>query len=290
MSLRDVAGELERLLGIKLDANDAKRVGGGSINDAYRVATDRGAVFLKLNSADGFDMFDAEVDGLRALRQSRGMTVPEVLAHGVAADAAFLALEWLDLSRGTAAAETALGAALALQHRVVSERFGWQRDNYIGLTRQPNDWSGDWITFLGDQRLGHQLRLAVENAIPFPLRESIEQLLSRLSEFFFDEAVAASLLHGDLWSGNWGATGDDRPCVFDPAVYFGDREADIAMTRLFGGYGENFYIAYEAEWPLSRGWERRVDLYNLYHLLNHFNLFGGGYVPQIAAALKRLSD
>ncbi|MGI9257330.1 MAG: fructosamine kinase family protein [Gammaproteobacteria bacterium] len=290
MSLLEVTGELEHLLGTKLSLSDAKRVGGGSINDAYRVSTDRGPLFLKLNSAVNDDMFEAEVDGLRALREARSIIVPEVLAYGVAADTAFLALEWLNLGRRSAMAEAALGVALARQHRVVSERFGWHRDNYIGLTRQPNDSASDWVAFYRDTRLGFQLKLAVENNIPAAIRKSIEQLLNRIGEYFGEEAVPPSLLHGDLWAGNWGTTADGQACIFDPAVYFGDREADLAMTRLFGGYGRDFYMAYEAEWPLASGWERRVDLYNLYHLLNHFNLFGEGYLSQVTAALNRLTD
>lgn len=290
LSLLDVTGELEHLLGTRLDTSNAKRVGGGSINEAYRVATDGGPVFLKLNSATNVDMFEAEADGLRALREAGTIVVPEVLAHGVAADTAFLALEWLTLGRRTAMAEAALGVALARQHRIVSEQFGWHRDNYIGLTRQSNGVASDWTVFFRDTRLGLQLRLAVDRGIPVPIRESVEQLLVRVGTFFAEETVSPSLLHGDLWSGNWGATADGQACIFDPAVYFGDREADLAMTRLFGGFGRDFYVAYDTEWPLSSGWERRVDLYNLYHLLNHFNLFGEGYLSQITAALNRLTD
>ena len=290
LSLLDVTRELETLLGTRFDPSDAQRVSGGSINDAYRLESDRGPIFLKLNSATHVDIFEAEVDGLHALREARAIDVPEVLAHGIAAGTAYLALEWLNLSRSTGIAQTALGVALARQHRAVSEQFGWHRDNYIGLTRQPNDSANNWVAFYRDARLGFQLRLAVDNGMPASIRRSTEQLLSRIGMFFTEEAVSPSLLHGDLWSGNWGVTADGRACVFDPAVYCGDREADLAMTRLFGGYGRDFYIAYEAEWPLSSGWERRVDLYNLYHLLNHFNLFGEGYLPQIVAALNRLTD
>jgi protein-ribulosamine 3-kinase len=245
-------------------------------------------VFLKINRADKLDMFDAEVDGLEALRAARSVTVPGVLAWGVADGAAYLVLEWLDMAASSAASERALGAALARQHRVTSQHFGWRRDNYIGSTPQTNRESSDWVTFFCDVRLGFQLKLAIANGLPSAVQSSMDDLMSGVETFFGAEPIVPSLLHGDLWSGNRSATVDGGACIFDPAVYFGDREADLAMTRLFGGFGPDFYLAYEAEWPLAAGWQKRVGLYNLYHLLNHFNIFGGGYLGQIEATVDRL--
>ncbi len=289
MKLLEVSRELELKLGLKLDPQCAKRVGGGSINEAFRIETDNGPVFLKINSADRLDMFKAEVDGLEALKEACAVTVPRVIGCGATGGASWLAIEWFDLGSRSSASESEFGGALARQHQVTSEQFGWWRDNFIGSTPQSNAESSDWVTFYCDKRLGFQLAIAVENGIPAALRESIDELMSGLERFFGAESITPSLLHGDLWSGNWGVTSSGQACIFDPAVYFGDREVDLAMTRLFGGFGPEFYSVYESEWPMAEGWERRVDLYNLYHLLNHFNLFGAGYLSQISAALDRLS-
>lgn len=288
MNLLGVSHELDANVGIKLDPGSASRVGGGSINQAYRVESNSGPVFLKINQAEKLDMFEAEVDGLAALRDADAVTVPDVLGWGVVHGASYLALEWLDMTSSSAASERALGAALARQHGVTSEQFGWRRDNFIGSTPQRNRESGDWVTFYCDERLGYQLELGMANGLPSAMQGSMNDLLNGLEKLFGAEPIVPSLLHGDLWSGNWGATADGGACIFDPAVYYGDREADLAMTRLFGGFGPDFYSAYEAEWPLADGWQTRVGLYNLYHLLNHFNLFGSGYLGQIEATLDRL--
>ena len=187
--------------------------------------------------------------------------------------------KWIDFGGRTALAERRLGAGLARQHRATADQFGWHRHNTIGATPQRNTQTADWIEFLRRERLGFQLDLAARRGLPGELLARGRRLLAGLEAFFPGHRPGPSLLHGDLWSGNWGADADGSPYIFDPAVYHGDREADLAMTRLFGGFGRGFYTAYEEAWPLPRGWERRVDLYNLYHLLNHFNLFRGG-LPQ----------
>lgn len=288
MNLTLATDELLRDTGIEAQPTKATTVGGGSISQAYRVPSSRGPLFVKLNQAIDVAMFEAEADGLRALQDGGAVGVPAVYCVGSVEDTAYLFLQWLDLGAKSPAAERALGRGLARQHRISSEHFGWRRDNTIGSTRQPNDPDDDWITFLRDRRLGFQLSLAAENGLPRANQEAGAALLGGLERFFGDEAPAPSLLHGDLWSGNWGATTSDVPYVFDPAVYFGDREADLAMTRLFGGFTRAFYDAYMAEWPLRSGWETRVDLYNLYHLLNHFNLFGSQYLPQVSRVLGLL--
>ena len=288
MNLTQATDDLLRDTGIEAQPTKATTVGGGSINQAYRVPSSRGPLFVKLNQAVDVAMFEAEADGLRALEDGGAVGVSAVYCVGSVEDTAYLFLQWLDLGAKSPAAERALGRGLARQHRISSEHFGWRRDNTIGSTRQPNDPDDDWITFLRDRRLGFQLSLAAENGLPRADQEAGTALLGGLERFFGDEEPAPSLLHGDLWSGNWGATASDVPYVFDPAVYFGDREADLAMTRLFGGFTRAFYNAYMAEWPLRSGWETRVDLYNLYHLLNHFNLFGNHYLPQVSRVLGLL--
>ncbi len=289
MNLTQATHELQRNTGIEAEPTEATAVGGGCISQAYRVPSSQGPLFVKLNHAVGVAMFEAEADGLQALQDGGALAVPAVYCVGRVEETAYLFLAWLDLVAKTPAAETALGRGLARQHRISSDHFGWRRDNAIGSTHQPNDPHDNWIDFLRDRRLGFQLNLAAGNGLPRAEQEAGAALLSGLERFFGGEAPAPSLLHGDLWSGNWGSTTSDVPYVFDPAVYFGDREADLAMTRLFGGFSRAFYDAYMTEWPLRPGWESRVDLYNLYHLLNHFNLFGGSYLPQISGVLARLA-
>ena len=289
MNLTQATHELQRNTGIEADPAEATAVGGGSISQAYRVPSSQGPLFVKLNHAAGLAMFEAEADGLMALKDGGALAVPAVHCVGSVEETAYLFLHWLDLEPKSQAAERALGRGLARQHRISGEQFGWRRDNVIGSTHQPNDPNDNWIDFLRDRRLGFQLGLAAENGLPLADQEMGAALLGGLEKFFGGEAPAPSLLHGDLWSGNWGSTTSDVPYVFDPAVYFGDREADLAMTRLFGGFSPVFYDSYMTEWPLPSGWDTRVDLYNLYHLLNHFNLFGSGYLPQISSVLAQLS-
>lgn len=222
-------------------------------------------------------MFRAESEGLEALRAA-GVRAPEPYAHGVRGDEAFIEMEELRL--GAAPDWPALARMLAGLHRHTGARFGWERDNWIGLAPQLNGWRDDWLEFYRERRLAPQLERAglVAQAAP---------LLERLEIFFEGYRPAPSLLHGDLWNGNVGFT-LEGPVIFDPAVYYGDREADLAMTELFGGFPRAFYAAYESAWPLDPGYARRKHLYNLYHLLNHLNLFGGGYLAQVRAALRNL--
>ena len=225
--------------------------------------------FLKQGAAQRADAYAAEADGLEALRPH--IRVPRVLERGIKDGNAFILLEQLDLQRGGDFAE--LGRMLAKLHRHTGPRFGWARDNYIGLAPQINSWRDRWGEFFLECRLRPQAKLA---AVAF----SEKKVLGLLQ----DHAPKPSLLHGDLWNGNVGFT-KDGPVVFDPAVYYGDREADLAMTELFGGFPREFYEAYG---PLDEGYARRKHLYNLYHLLNHLNLFGGGYRGQVDACLGLL--
>lgn len=286
MSIEDVVADLRERHGI--DCVGADPIGGGSINSAYRVRGRSGRLFVKVNRADMLTMFEAEAAGLKALRNAEACAVPEVEALGATASHAYLALGWIELASGGALAEARLGRELAKQHAVGSATFGWFRDNTIGATPQPNLEDSDWLGFWRKQRLGHQSSLAVANGLPAELARGLERLSENLEFWLGDYRPKPSLLHGDLWGGNWGSTADGTPYLFDPAVYFGDREADLAMTRLFGGFGAAFYAAYEEQWPLAEGAAERVTLYNLYHLLNHFNLFGSAYLSGIATSLERL--
>ena len=280
----------ERLqaVGIAVDSGLAPTpVGGGDINAAWRAETDSGSVFLKTGAKDSLAMFSAEAEGLTELAAAKALRVPEVLATGQTRDHAFLALEWLPFERSGPDRGRLLGERLAKMHRTTSSRFGWHRDNTIGLTPQHNSWCDSWLEFFAEHRLGFQLMLAAQNGFGGALQERGERLLARLPMFFEHHAPLPSLLHGDLWGGNW-ASCDGEPVIFDPAVYYGDRETDIAMTRLFGGFGSAFYDAYETAWPLPDGSPERQQLYQLYHVLNHLNLFGAGYLGRAEALITAL--
>jgi protein-ribulosamine 3-kinase len=258
----------------RLHIESAQPVGGGCIHECYKVLIDGRAFFLKTSQASQADNFAAEADGLMALRNA-GLRVPAPVAHGAAGEQAYLLLELLELkSKGDWAA---LGRTLAEAHCRSGPRFGWSRDNYIGSTPQINAWCDDWAEFWRERRLIPQLELARRNG--FDLRFE-EDLLK-------NHSPQPALLHGDLWSGNAGFT-SEGPVVFDPAVYYGDREADLAMTELFGGFPREFYKAYEETYPLEDGYRLRKHLYNLYHLLNHLNLFGAGYLGQVQRTLGLL--
>jgi len=265
----------------------ATPVSGGSINQSYRLGSRDGlSYFVKLNDAQHLAMFTAESDGLAAITTTHTLRAPRPIIHGIAGHQSFLVLEHLTLtSRGDA---KTLGTQLAAMHRHTAPQFGFAQDNFIGTTPQPNTWADDWITFWREQRLGFQLELAAQNGYGGEIRELGERLLDELPAFFDGYIPQPSLLHGDLWSGNHAYLTDGSPMIFDPATYYGDRECDIAMTKLFDGYPTTFYNAYQSAWPLDAGYENRRDLYNLYHILNHANLFGGGYAQQAEGMMKRL--
>jgi len=258
-------------------------VSGGDISAAWRV----GNLFLKTGPASSSDMFSAEAEGLSELAAPGAIRIPQVVACGVHSDTAFLATEWLELGRATRDTEARLGEQLALLHATTRDRFGWHRDNTIGLTPQHNDWSDDWIDFFRERRLGFQLQLAAEHGFSGSLQEQGARLLKRLPVFFENHGPRPALLHGDLWGGNWGSC-EGAPVIFDPAVYYGDPESDLAMTRLFGGFGPAFYDAYAAHTPPAAGSHDRCDLYQLYHVLNHLNLFGSAYLGRAQELINKL--
>jgi len=265
-------------------------IGGGDIHQAFSVSDSARRYFVKANRAGRLPMFDAEADALHALTVTHTVRVPQPLCSGTAAGQAFLVLEYLDLhSSGDAAL---LGRQLARLHRAPQAQagsgFGWARDNWIGSTPQPNGWLHDWIAFWRDRRLGFQLKLAAQNGYGDALQRDGDTLLAHLDAFFDGYAPDPSLLHGDLWGGNHGFLADGSPVIFDPAVYFGDRECDLAMSELFGGFSPDFYATYCEAWPLDAGYAVRRTLYNLYHILNHANMFGGGYVAQAQRMMARL--
>ncbi len=283
-----LAVTLGSALGRKVDGAPAAEVHGGCIGRCWRWETATGPVFVKEAGPGRLGTLEAERDGLEALRATGALRVPAPLALGACEGGSFLVLEWIDFRPASPAVEERLGEQLAALHRNRADRFGFDHDNYIGSTPQPNGWSGDWVAFLRGARIGFQLDLAARNGHGGRLQERGRQLLDLLGVFFATYRPAPSLLHGDLWAGNWGADASGMPVIYDPAVYYGDREADIAMTRLFGGFGPRFHSAYVASWPLDQAAGTRRDLYNLYHVLNHLNLFGGSYRGQAESMIDKL--
>lgn len=283
-----LAEALAEALGREVATAPAREVHGGCINVCWRWETATGPVFVKQAETSRLVMLEAERDGLAELAQADAVRVPAPLAVGACGDGAFLALEWVEFGRGSRAVDATFGEQLAWLHRHRAARYGFARDNTIGSTPQPNGWHDDWVRFFRERRLGFQLDLAAGGGYGGRLQDRGRRLAEVMEVFFSSYRPAPSLLHGDLWGGNWGADSEGRPVIYDPAAYYGDREADIAMSQLFGGFGAGFYSAYVASWPLDADAGTRRDLYNLYHVLNHLNLFGGGYRGQAEDMIDRL--
>ncbi len=281
-----IAARIREGTGVPFDPDPPRHLGGGCINTALRLADGEQQWFAKTNSAERLAMFEAEAEGLNAMADTGTIRVPRALCTGAHDGQSFIVMEYIESGSAGPEGQTEAGRQLAAMHRHTAERFGWHRDNTIGATHQPNDWRDDWITFWREQRLGFQLELVGHNGYP-SLQRAGEQLLDRF-QVLIDHDPAPSLLHGDLWGGNITFDREHRPVIFDPAVYYGDREADLAMTELFGGFGRDFYAAYRETWPLDPGYGMRKTLYNLYHILNHTNLFGGGYAGQAQSMIDRL--
>lgn len=263
-------------------------VHGGDINQAFCLSLESQRYFVKIQQQAPAGFFAAEADGLRRLAETRQIRVPQVLAWGQAGDVDFLALEWIELSRADSVAQAQLGQQLARLHRLQQPRFGGGWDNWIGTTLQHSPNSDDWVAFYRDHRLQPQLQWARQKGFG-ELSQLAEPVLQRMAGLFVGYEPQPSLLHGDLWSGNQAMDASGMPVIFDPAVSIGDREFDLAMTELFGGFSAEFYSAYQVEWPLDAGYAQRRDLYQLYHVLNHLNLFGSGYLGQAKQLLRRLS-
>lgn len=281
----DMAAHISQVTGQPFKVAQTNSIGGGCINQAYRVSDGQQAFFVKLNQASQLAMFEAELAGLKEMYNSQTIRVPQPLCVGLAGNSAYIVMEWLNLG-GRGNAWDAMGQNLAAMHRTSSDLgFGWHRANTIGETHQPNDWQESWLSFWRDQRLGYQFRLAKRRGGSFPQQQ---KLLAALPELLSGHDPMPSLVHGDLWSGNAAITAAGEPVIFDPAMYYGDREVDLAMTELFGRFPADFYDAYEAVYPLAPGYLLRKNLYNLYHILNHFNLFGGGYAAQANRMIDQL--
>jgi protein-ribulosamine 3-kinase len=277
-SWKAVAASIARATAEPFQVDHAHPVGGGCINQGFHLQGSGREFFVKLNTASALPMFEAEAAGLEEIAATKTVRVPLPICTGNNRERAWLVLQYLPLSNGGPHAMALLGERLAAMHRTARERFGWKRDNTIGSTPQVNAQLSHWGEFWTRHRLGYQLDLAARNGHRGELQRKGGLLLERIPHLLAGHRPIASLLHGDLWGGNAGATTDNEPVIFDPAVYYGDREVDLAMTMLFGGFSSEFYLAYESAWPLDSGHRERRDLYNLYHVLNHLNLFGSSYL------------
>jgi protein-ribulosamine 3-kinase len=282
----ELAAAIGRATGEAFVPKATRAVSGGDISEAFTLGDGVRTFFVKVQPAARLAMFEAEAAGLAELAAANAVRVPQVICHGVADGRAYLVLEYLPLRPHGDAAQ--LGRQLAQQHRADAARFGGARDNWIGGTPQPNVWTDDWIEFWRVHRLGFQLKLAAQNGCGGALQRDGEALMARLEAFFAAYRPQPSLLHGDLWGGNHGFLDDGTPVIFDPAAYCGDRECDLAMSELFGGFAPAFHAAYREAWPPDPGYPVRRTLYNLYHILNHANMFGGGYAAQAQRMASQL--
>jgi len=278
--------QIEHATGAAFTVDNNHGVGGGSINVACKISHGDQHYFVKTNHQRYAFMFAAEAEALRAMAQSNTVRVPVPVCYGEFGDQCYIVMEYLALAGAVNLQR--LGQQLAAMHKVTAEAFGWSIDNTIGSTAQPNTRTDDWVNFWREQRLGYQLELAASNGYGGDLQRKGERLMADMHVLFESYRPEASMLHGDLWSGNYGALADGEPVIFDPAFYYGDREADVAMTTLFGGFGNGFYQAYNETWPLDEGYKVRRTFYNIYHIINHLNLFGGAYHGQAVSMIEQV--
>jgi len=280
-----------------------KSVSGGDINAAYQISGvnqsgEKRHYFVKINSADLEPMFQVEYDSLNELSQNKMIRIPKAVCYGICHDKSFqpidksmlnksyLVLEYIAMKHSGDAGQ--MGAALAHMHKITAAQYGWQQNNFIGSTPQSNHYHTDWLSFWCDERMIPQFRMLYDKGYQSYLSPISDKLLLHLEVLLKNHHPQASLLHGDLWSGNYAYDENLNPLLFDPALYYGDRETDLAMTELFGGFDENFYFSYNEVWPLDKGYKSRKTLYNLYHILNHANLFGSSYLNQAINMMERL--
>src|SRR5574341_668244 len=267
-----------------------RQVGGGDINQAARIETPEGRYFVKWHDNPPPRFFECEAAGLQLLHAAGTVRAPQVIGCGTVSGrrTAFLIMEWIETGLRSHSAAEALGRGLARQHLQKQVEYGLDHNNYTGRLPQLNQPSDSWIAFYGERRLGAQRDLAAQNGhLPPQRARLLDALVGRLDRWIDERACQPSLLHGDLWGGNWMAAANGEPVVIDPAVYIGDREADLAMTALFGGFPTAFYNAYAEAFPLTDGYEERQPLYQLYYLLCHLNLFGERYGGSVDSILRR---
>lgn len=283
----EIATILSQKTGADINIQKASSLSGGSINNAYRLETNAGSFFMKYNRASAYPgMFQQEARGLELLSQAKAIRVPEVIAYGEAGNDTFILLEYLNSSVKENHFWEDFASNLAALHKNTSDQFGLDHDNYIGSLKQFNDVKDRWVDFFIVQRLLVQMDLAGSTgSLPASTRQAFERLFKRLDDIFPIEPP--SLIHGDLWGGNYMVDEKGQAAIIDPAAYYGFREMDIGMSQLFGGFDSAFYQAYNNAWPMESGWRERIDICNLYPLMVHVNLFGTGYLGSVDAILRK---
>ncbi|MFO8027079.1 MAG: fructosamine kinase family protein [Opitutales bacterium] len=272
-----VEAAIKEATGTDFHIKHSRAQGGGCINEASVVGDGSQDYFVKLNAGNAISMFETEAAALQELAETKTIRVPRPITHGLAAGRSYLILEALPFGSPQTDSWEAMGQQLARLHGTTADHFGWHRDNVIGSTPQQNAWTDSWAEFFREKRLRPQFDLAAQNGFTFA---KSDDLLGHSEDLLGGHFPEPSLLHGDLWSGNASFLEGGTPVIFDPATYYGDREADLAFSEFFGGFPSSFYTAYHQECPLPPGYAKRKILYNLYHVLNHANLFGGGYAGQ----------
>ncbi len=289
----DIERDLSQALEQSIQLQSWQAVSGGSIHQAWHVTSHNNQhFFIKTNHHSNLHTLEAEALGLEALGQhisaDNPLRIPAVYTWDGNQEYSWLVLEYIAFGRNSSKSQAALGVGLAMLHQQTAPQFGFAADNVIGKSPQTNTWTNDWITFWAEQRLATQFTLAKQHGFYNSIQHEAEELLHLLPQLLQDHQPEPSLLHGDLWGGNAACDSDGNPVIFDPAVYYGDRECDIAMTSLFGGFSDEFYAAYNHVYPLDDGYQRRKNLYNLYHILNHANLFGSAYIMQSKSMMRQL--
>ena len=265
--------------------DDIREIRSGDTHHAYRISDGRRRFFVKTNLAQHLELFESESESLQHLGLLEGFKIPKTVCLGIVGEHSFLVLEFLKLTEGNSATWHQLGQQLALMHQNQTQAmYGWQSDNFIGSTPQPNQWHKKWAQFFAEQRIGFMLQLLAEKGHELV---NIDAAVDTVVRLLAGHNPTPSMLHGDLWSGNVGFVGD-RPSLFDPAIYFGDRETDLAMTELFNRFPNAFYQGYETQWPLDDEYQYRKPIYQLYHVLNHALLFGGNYLESATTLLNNL--
>lgn len=281
-----IAQNISQTTGKSFTIDNRRSISGGCINQGYAISSHNQTYFVKINRADQVEMFGAEILGLQQMFKTKTIRVPAPICYGVADQSSYLVLEWLEFSSGNSQSWVEMGQNLAKMHKeAIRDQFGWDVNNTIGSTPQINTWTNNWADFFAQHRIGYQLKLAKRKGGSFP---PVDEIIEGVRNLLKAHNPQPSLVHGDLWSGNAAVTVTGEPVILDPATYYGDREVDLAMTELFGGFPAGFYRGYHEIWPLDSGYQQRKTLYNLYHILNHFNLFGGGYGSQASRMIQQL--
>lgn len=282
-----IAKEISTVTNQTFISHQKNPISGGCINTSYLLENRSGQkYFVKLNEASKLPMFEAEANGLNEIINSQTIRAPHPVCYGQASKYAFLVLEYIHFSQHGSA--ELLGQQLAALHHTKAPYYGWLENNTIGSTPQINSQQATWCQFWKKNRLSYQLELAGVHGYRENLQSRGELLLIHLEQIFDNHTPISTILHGDLWSGNYGFDEQGQPVIFDPAVYFGDKESDLAMTELFGGFPPKFYKAYHETHPPNDGYHTRKIAYNLYHILNHLNLFGSGYLSQAEQMIDQL--